>query len=76
MPIKSYIAYPAEGKRQELINTLKKFEECEVIPSENHDIVIVITETNSKEEEKVFEARLKEVNSLMMLSMVAGFDTN
>ncbi|WP_196886047.1 chaperone NapD [Aureivirga sp. CE67] len=76
MPIKSYIAYPSEGKRQELIEALKEFEECEVIPSENHKIIIVVTETDSKEEEKVMEAKLKEVNSLMMLSMVAGFDTN
>lgn len=76
MPIKSYIAYPSDGKKQELINVLNTIKECEVIPSENHKIIIVITETNSREEEKVIEAKLKDINSLMMLSMVAGFDTN
>ena len=43
MPIKSYIVYPFEGKKDVLIDDLNEIKQCEVIPSKNKEIVAVVT---------------------------------
>lgn len=66
MPIKSYLAHPLEGKKQELINAISAINQCEVIPAENKDVVIVVTETNSKEEEEQLKEELEAVSSIKL----------
>ena len=43
MPIKSFILHFEEGKKEILLNELYKLENCEVIPAENHDVVVIVT---------------------------------
>ena len=52
MPIKSYLAHPHEGKKEELIKAISTIAECEVIPAENKDVLVVVTETDSKIQEE------------------------
>ncbi|NER13653.1 hypothetical protein GWK08_09405 [Leptobacterium flavescens] len=75
MPIKSYLAYPVKGKRQELLNVLQNMEECEVVPAENHDVIVVVSETSNGKEEDILQEKLNAIESLQMLSMVSGFET-
>ncbi|MDR6237070.1 hypothetical protein [Aureibacter tunicatorum] len=76
MPVKSYIAYPIEGKKEELIDSIEKLPSCEVVPSENHEVIIIVTDALSKEDDEQIQANLKNIPSLMSLSMVAGFEVN
>ncbi len=76
MSIISYLAYPAKGKRAELIKKLEAIETCEIVPSKNHELIIVVSETNSKDEEEAFKNQINQLDSLDLLSMVSGFDTN
>lgn len=75
MPIKSYLAHPYNGKKDELIKELSLINECEVIPAENKDILVVVTETETKAEEEILKQKLETVKSLKLLAMVSGFNT-
>ena len=41
MPIKSYLAHPHEGKKEELIVAISALTECEVIPAENIAVSLI-----------------------------------
>jgi len=75
MPIKSYLAHPHDGQKQALIASLSELEGCDVIPAENKDILIVVTETNTKSEEDNLKEKMEALSSLKLLAMVSGFDT-
>ena len=75
MAIKSFIVYPAFGKHRELGNILQNLPGCEVIPSENTEVLILVTDTSSEQEERELEARLEEIDCLQSLTLVAGFES-
>lgn len=75
MPIKSYLVYPHDGKKEELMNQLSKIDSCEVTPAENKDVLILITETENKTSEENLKEELNAIDSLKLLAMVSGFDT-
>lgn len=75
MPIKSYLAHPHDGQKETLIKEVKAIAQCDVIPAENKDVLIVVTETNSKEEEDILKAKLDAIKSIKLLAMVSGFNT-
>jgi len=75
MPIKSYLAHPHDGKKNELIEAISKIDQCEVVPAQNKDILVVITETEDKREEEILKEKLDAISSLKLLAMVSGFNT-
>lgn len=74
MPIKSYLAHPHLGKKMEVMQTLSSIDCCEVIPAENKDLLILITDTNNTKEEDDLKIRLESVDSIKLLAMVSGFN--
>ena len=76
MPIKSYLAHPHDGRKAELIKALQNIGECEVIPAQNKDVLVVVTETESKIEEDILKQKLESIESLKLLALVSGFNTN
>ena len=75
MPIKSYLAHPLEGRKKELVLALSTIEQCEVIPAENNNLLIVVTDTKNKIEEESLEEKMEAIESLKLLVMVSGFNT-
>ncbi|KAB1069173.1 hypothetical protein Q4566_01375 [Tamlana sp. 2_MG-2023] len=75
MPIKSYLAHPQDGKKAELHAALTNLSHCEVIPAENEDLLIVVTDTNDISEDKNLKEQIESIASLKLLAMVSGFDT-
>ncbi len=75
MPIKSYLAHPYDGKKKELIKAISTIKQCEFIPAQNKDILILITETENKQEEEILRQKLDNIDSLKLLAMVSGFNT-
>ncbi|RED44903.1 hypothetical protein [Seonamhaeicola aphaedonensis] len=75
MPIISYLAHPQDGKKESLINEISQLSNCEVIPAENKDLLIVVTDTNNKEEDEQLKEKIEALDSLKLLAMVSGFDT-
>lgn len=76
MPIKSYIAHPHNGKYQELLSELSNITDCDIIPSKNKEIVIVVTDTKSDLEDQNMQIEINAIKSLNILSLVSGFETD
>lgn len=72
MPIFSYLAIPTEGNKDALCAALEATNYCEVIPAENQEVVILITDTPDKETDKQLQAQLKNLSYLQSLSMTYG----
>ena len=75
MPIISYLVYPQEGKKKELLKSLSFFDNCEVIPAENENILILITDTKDKKEEESLLEKIDALEGLKLRSMVSGFNS-
>lgn len=76
MPIKSYLAHPHHGKKTELLQTLSSIEHCEVIPAENKDLLILITDTESSNQEDQLQERLETIKAIKLLALVSGFNAS
>jgi nitrate reductase NapAB chaperone NapD len=72
MPIFSYIAFPKQGQKEKLINDLAALEYCEVTPSENKTVLILVTDTPDEEIEKKLQKKLNTLSSLESLGMTFG----
>ena len=72
MPVFSYLAYPAQGAKETLLADLSALDHCEVIPSENEEVLILVTDTPDEEKEKELQKKLKALKSLESLGMTFG----
>ena len=72
MPVCSYLAYPKRGAKADLSRELAALEYCEVIPAENNDILILVTDTPNEDVEKNLQEKLKGLEFLQSLGMTFG----
>lgn len=72
MPIFSYLAYPVQGEKAQLVNDLTALDFCEVTPAENGEVLILVTDTPDEEAEKQLQEKLKDLKSLESLGMTFG----
>ena len=72
MPVFSYLAYPIESAKEQLINELTALDFCEVTPAENEEVLILVTDTPDEETEKKLQEKLKAIKSLESLGMTFG----
>lgn len=72
MPVLSYIVSPVHGAKSNLINDLNAIEYCEVIPSQNAEVLVLVTDTPDEKSEKKLQEQLKDVGTLQAMSMVFG----
>ena len=72
MPVFSYLAYPKKGAKEKLLTDLTALDYCEVIPSDNEEILILVTDTPDEDKEKELQKQLKAINSLESLGMTFG----
>jgi nitrate reductase NapAB chaperone NapD len=75
MPIISYLIYPQAGRKNQLLKNLSLFESCEVIPAENEELIILVTDTKDKIEEEQLLEKIDALENLKMRSMVSGFNS-
>ena len=72
MPVFSYLAYPKQGAKQDLLKNLSALEYCEATPADNQNILILITDAPDEETEKVLQKKLKKLKTLESLGMTFG----
>ena len=70
MPITSYLAHARPGQREALALRLGAISECSVLPAENRDVVLLITDTTDAESEERLQQRLRKIEELTCLAMV------
>lgn len=74
MPIFSYLAIPNNGAKDTLCNDLAALDHCQVIPADNHEVVVLVTETPDESTEEALQESLKNIQSLQSLSLAFGYD--
>jgi nitrate reductase NapAB chaperone NapD len=74
MTIQSYLIYPEAGGGPALAENLRRTTGCsEVIPAENRELLVLVTETENGEEQKRLEESLQELEGVACLAMVGGW---
>lgn len=73
MPIMSYLAYPSPGKREDLVRELNRIANCEVISSDNQDVLVLVTDTADPVAEEALQEKLNSIEEIECLAMVSGF---
>jgi nitrate reductase NapAB chaperone NapD len=76
MPIFSYLAIPKNGAKETLCAELTALSHCEVIPADNQDVVVLVTDTPDETTEEALQKTLKRLQSLQSLSLTFGYDDN
>lgn len=74
MPIMSYLAYPEDGQRMALVRALRSIPSCNVVLSENRDLVVVVTDTPDREAERTLQQQLQSIDALHCMTLIAGYD--
>ena len=74
MPIKSYIVIPQPNQLEQLSSELSKLQGCNVHPAENKEVLVLVTETDNEEKDKILLAKIEACQYLQHLSLVSGFD--
>lgn len=74
MPIFSYLAMPKEKTADSLCAELSALEYCQIIPAENQDVIVLITDTPDEAIERNLQKTLKNLQSLQSLSLTFGYD--
>lgn len=74
MPIFSYLAIPKKDARKTLCEELSTLEHCQIIPADNQDVVVLVTDTPDDHIEKKLQHMLKSLPSLQSLSLAFGYN--
>ena len=72
MPIFSYLVIPTTGAIDQLYDELTAMPWCEVMVAENKEIIILVTDTPDAATETELQKQLKELPSLLSMSMTFG----
>ena len=72
MPIFSFLTYPKKNMKDQLIKDLSNMQYCQVKPSTNQDVLILLIDTPDEETNKNLMNTIKELKSLESLSMSFG----
>ena len=72
MPVFSYLAQPLPGAKDDLVRELGEVPHCETVPSDNEDLLGLVTDTPDESAEEKLQESLKGLKSLQCLSMTFG----
>jgi nitrate reductase NapAB chaperone NapD len=72
MPVFSYLAQPIPGARKDLLDELGGVRHCEIVPSDNEDVLVLVTDTPDQKAEEQLQESLRGLKSLQCLSMTFG----
>ncbi|MCF6359617.1 MAG: hypothetical protein L3J29_02515 [Cyclobacteriaceae bacterium] len=73
MPIKSYVVFPRTGEKNQLIKLLENTEHCDVLPSSNKEVLVLVTDTKNDQQEEALHQALDNINEIEHLNLVSGF---
>lgn len=69
MSIVSYVVQPQAGEMGRLCAELSVMEYCAIVPSDNFDVVVLLTDTPDEKTENELQETLKKLPSLQSLRL-------
>lgn len=73
MAICSYLVFPKPNTQNTLTHTLTNLPGCNVVPAENRDdVMVLVTETENKEQETTLQDTLKDIQDIQCLVLTFG----
>ena len=72
MPVFAYLAMPVKGAKETLSAELKALPYCEIIPADNADVLVLVTDTPNEKAQHDLQEQLQKIPSLQSLSMTFG----
>lgn len=72
MPVCGYVVVAGPGEADATAAALSRIEGCEVVPSENRDVLLLVTDTVSDSEDQDLRRRLEDVPGIQALLMTFG----
>jgi nitrate reductase NapAB chaperone NapD len=75
MPVKSYLVFPKEGESVNVIEKLSRLKHCEVLPADNREVIVLVTDSDSEKEDERFLETLKSDATIEHVNLIAGFST-
>jgi nitrate reductase NapAB chaperone NapD len=72
MPIFAYLAMPVKGAKESLSAELAALPYCEIIPADNADVLVLVTDAPNDTDERVLQNKLQNIPSLQSLNMTFG----
>lgn len=73
MTVQSYLVYPESGRLETVSHSLAEMPCCEVMQSENRDLLILITESDGADAQRTLEACIEEMPGIECLALVSGW---
>ncbi len=73
MPIKSYVAFPRKGEKEQLVKVLENTKHCEVLPATNKEVLVLVTDTKDDQQEEALQQILDSIEEIEHLNLVSGF---
>ncbi len=73
MAVKSYLLFPTKGKSKALEEKLKMHTNFELLKAENKDVLVLVTESDTSEEEDKILETLKSMRELDHFTLVSGY---
>ena len=74
MPVKSYLVHAMDGKKEQLVTALNRLPQCQVNPSTNEDVLVLVTDTPTVAAEKKLEQIFESIPEIKNMALVSGFD--
>ncbi len=74
MPVCSYLVHIKEGRSASVTEELNRFPECEATPAQNRDLLILVTETDSKHADDELRKRIESISDIECLALTFGAD--
>ncbi len=75
MPIKSYLIFPKEGETVGVIERLSRFDHCEILPADNREVVVLVTDSDFEKDDEQFLETLKSDTAIQHISLISAFRT-
>ena len=72
MIIKSYLVYPVEGCLEEVSASLSQMDRCEIVPSTNENVIVLVTESDDEASDSALEAEIRQLANVQALTLVTG----
>ena len=72
MPICSYLLTPRQGKLDVVIKALTQLPEVEVYPAQDRELLVIVTETASQEQEDSLNDRMNAIEGIDCLALSFG----